>query len=103
MEVSVLIQYIRPELVVLPIILYCIGMALKKTMYIKDNLIPLFIGIISIAIAAIYVLSVSPQPSGYQEVLSLIFDIIVQGVCCAAVSVYTNQLGKQYKKMKNGE
>lgn len=100
MEISVLTQYIRPELIVLPVLLYCIGMALKKTMYVKDNLIPIFIGLISLALAAIYVLSVSPQPNGYQEVLGLIFDIVVQGICCAAVSVYSNQIGKQYTKMK---
>lgn len=103
MEVSILTQYIRPELTILPVVLYCIGVALKKTMYIKDNLIPIIIGFISLSLTAIYILSVSKQPSNYQEVLSLIFDVCIQGICCAAASVYANQLGKQIIKLKNGE
>lgn len=102
-DVSIVTQYIRPELMVLVVILYCIGIALKKSSYIKDHFIPFILGFISLALCAVYVLSISPQPTGYQEVLSLIFDIIIQGVCCAAASVYFNQLGKQYNKMKDGE
>lgn len=99
MDTSIVTQYIRPELLVCPIILYCIGMALKKSSYIKDNLIPIILGLISIALCAIYVLSVSEKPGNYQEILSLIFDIVVQGICCAAASVYFHQIGKQTKKM----
>ena len=99
MDVSIVTQYIRPELMVAVVILYCIGMALKKSSYIKDNLIPIILGLISIAVCAIYVLSVSERPGNYQEVLSLVFNIIIQGICCAAAAVYFNQIGKQTKKM----
>ena len=99
MDISIVTQYIRPELMVAVVILYCIGMALKKSSYIRDNLIPIILGLVSISICAIYVLSVSEKPGNYQEVLALIFNIIVQGICCAAAAVYFNQIGKQTKKM----
>ena len=101
MDISVVTQYIRPELMVAVVILYCIGMALKKSSYIRDNLIPIILGLVSISICAIYVLSVSEKPGNYQEVLALIFNIIVQGICCAAAAVYFNQIGKQTKKMNS--
>jgi len=103
MDITIAIQYIRPELVILPVVLYFIGMTMKKSIYIKDHFIPFVLGAISIALCAIYVLSVSEKPDRYQEVLGLIFDIIIQGVCCAAASVYANQLSKQHQKMSNGE
>ena len=101
MDISVVTQYIRPELMVAVVILYCIGMALKKSSYIRDNLIPIILGLVSISICAIYVLSVSEKPGNYQEVLALIFNIIVQGICCAAAAVYFNQIGKHTKKMNS--
>lgn len=103
MDVSIVTQYIRPELMVAVVILYCIGMALKKSSYIKDNLIPIILGLISIAICAIYVLSISDKPGNYQEILALIFNVIVQGICCAAAAVYFNQIGKQVRKMNDEE
>ena len=38
MDISVVTHYIRPELMVAVVILYCIGMALQKSSYIRDNL-----------------------------------------------------------------
>lgn len=99
-DINTFTQYIRPELVVLPFMLYALGIPLKKTPHIPDHFIPYILGFISLAISAIYVLAVSPTPQTYQEVLALVFDIIVQGVCCAAASVYVNQLYKQFVKMK---
>ena len=100
MNIEVFTQFIRPELIVVPFILYAIGVAIKKSSYIKDEFIPLILGITSIAICAIYILAMSDTPKTYQEVLILCFNIIIQGVCCAAASVYCNQLIKQNKKLK---
>ena len=99
MEYEILVQYIRPELLVLVLILYMIGKAIKNTKYIKDEFIPFILGLVSITLTAIYVLSVSPTPKDYQEILGLVFDIAIQGVCCAAASVYFHQLGKQHKNL----
>ena len=100
MEYEVVLQYIRPELLVLVVVLYVIGMFIKNTKYIPDEMIPLFLGIISIFLTAIYVVSVSQKPTSYQEVFGMMFDIIIQGICCAAGAVYFNQLGKQHMKLK---
>ena len=96
-------QYIRVELIVLVVVLYVIGAVIKNTHYIADELIPIILGVISIVLCGIYIFAVSKQPSNYQEVLSLVFDIIVQGVCCAAGSAYVNQIYKQNQKLKEKE
>lgn len=98
-----LTQYIRPELLVLVILLYCIGIAIKKTKYIADELIPFILGVISILICAVYIVAVTDTPHGYQEVLSIIFNIIIQGICCAAAAVYFNQTYKQTKKLSDNK
>lgn len=103
MEYEVITKYIRPELLVLVVVLYLIGVAIKKSQYLKDWMIPFVLGFIGLSLAAIYVLSVSPAPKTYQEGLGLIFDIIIQGICCASAATYTNQITKQYGKMKAGE
>ena len=48
-------NYVKPELIVVAIALYFVGMALKQAQAIKDKYIPLILGGISIAICAIYV------------------------------------------------
>lgn len=103
MEYEIILQYIRPELLVLVVMLYLIGVAIKKTKYIKDELIPFILGILGILVSAIYILAVSPVPTGYKDVLWLIFDIIVQGVLCAAAAVFFNQAGKQYNKLTKSD
>lgn len=99
----ILVQYIRPELFILVFALYFIGVMLKKTPHVLDHFIPIILGCTGIALCAIYILSVSPTPVCYQEVLSMIFTIIIQGILCAAAAVYANQIYKQYLKMKEYE
>lgn len=101
LEYEALVQYIRPELVIVTIVLYFIGNALRQCPYVKNELIPFVLGIISIFICAIYILAVDPVEGGYQQVLIAIFSIIIQGVCCAAASVYGDQLVKQSLKLKS--
>ena len=50
-----IINYVKPELIVVAIALYFVGMALKQAQVVKDKYIPLILGEISIAICAIYV------------------------------------------------
>lgn len=100
---DILMQYVRPELVVLVVILYCIGIALKNTKTIADEMIPFILGVLSILITALYIVAVSDTPKGYQEVLSIIFNILVQGICAAAAAVYFNQSIKQAKKFQATE
>ncbi len=97
MDISILQNYIKPELLVVAIVLYFIGMGLKNTEKINDKYIPVILGLIGTVISAVYVVATSTF-SGYQSILMAIFTTIVQGILVAGLSVYANQLIKQAKK-----
>lgn len=95
--IEMLKEYIKPELLVVAIVLYFIGIGLKNTELIKDKFIPIILGILGVIISAIYIIATSTI-SGYQEVLTVIFTSIVQGILVAGASVYINQIIKQSSK-----
>lgn len=97
MDITILQEYIKPELLVVAIVLYFIGMGIKNTEKISDKYIPIILGVVGVIIAGIYVLATSTF-NGYQSVLMAIFTALVQGILVAALSVYANQLIKQAKK-----
>lgn len=92
-----ILNYIKPELIVVALVLYFIGIAIKKAQSIKDNYIPYILGGISVILCGIWVLANSPLNTA-QEVLMAIFTSIVQGVLLAGLSTYVNQLIKQANK-----
>lgn len=94
---EVLLNYVKPELVILAVALYMIGLGLKKTELIKDKYIPIAIGLAGITLATLYVLATS-HFSGASDILMAIFTSIIQGVLCAGLSTYVNQMIKQLKK-----
>ena len=96
---ELLMSYIKPELIIVSIALYFIGIWIKGTDSIKDKWIPVILGIVSIAICAIWVLATTPIGSG-QALLMAIFTAIIQGILVAALSTYVNQLIKQAKKIE---
>lgn len=95
--ISMLKEYIKPELLVVALVLYFVGMGIKNTELIKDKYIPIILGILGVIISAIYIVATS-SINGYQEVLTVIFTAIVQGILVAGASVYVNQLIKQGNK-----
>ena len=92
-----IINYIKPELAVLPVVLYLLGMALKNAQAVKDKNIPITLGAVGIALAALWVVSTSTI-TGWQSVVLALFTAIVQGVLAAGCSVYVNQIVKQKNK-----
>lgn len=90
-------EFIRPELLVLVPVMYFVGLGLKKWQRFKDNDIPVVLGVISAVLAAMYVVPTSEIGTWQQAVLTA-FTAITQGVLCAGISVYINQLWKQSKK-----
>lgn len=92
-----IMNYIKPELVVIAIVLYFVGLGIKKAESIKDKYIPCILGILGIALAAIWVFANSPIGT-VQEVLMAVFTSIVQGILVAGLSTYVNQLIKQTSK-----
>ena len=89
-------EFIKPELLILVVALYLVGLALKKSA-VKDKRIPLILGLMSICMSTLYVVSTSDL-STLQNVALAVFCAIMQGILCAGASVYVNQLIKQAKK-----
>lgn len=89
-------EYIRSELLVLIPVLYVIGVGLRKSK-IKNHFIPAILGVISVTLAAVYILATEPVTSP-QEFCSALFAAVTQGVLAAGASVYFHQLYKQSKK-----
>ena len=92
-----IMNYIKPELIVVAVVLYFIGMWLKKAQAVKDKYIPLILGGIGIVLCAIWVLATSTIGTG-QEIAMAVFTAIVQGILVAGVSTYINQIVKQAGK-----
>lgn len=92
-----IMNYVKPELIVVAIVLYIIGMAIKKAKYIDDKYIPLILGVIGIVLAAIWVFANVPLNTT-QDILMAIFTSIVQGILVAGLSTYINQIIKQSNK-----
>ncbi len=92
-----ILNYVKPELIVVALVLYIVGTALKKSEKVKDNTIPFILGAGGIFLSAIWVLANSPIGTA-QEVLMAVFTAIVQGILVAGLSTYVNQLIKQARK-----
>lgn len=95
--VKLLKDYIKPELLVVAIVLYFIGIGLKNTETISDKYIPIILGVLGIFIAFLYVFATTTI-TNFQSVLMVIFTSLVQGILVAGASVYVNQIIKQIKK-----
>lgn len=92
-----IMDYIKPELVVVALVLYFIGLGIKKAENIKDKYIPYILGICGIVLCALWVFANSPIGTT-QEILMAVFTSIVQGILVAGLSTYVNQLIKQIGK-----
>lgn len=92
-----IMNYVKPELVVVSVVLYFIGIGIKNTEKIKDNYIPLILGVLGIALCAVWVIANSALAST-SDVCMAIFTSIVQGILVAGLSVYVNQIIKQTNK-----
>lgn len=91
------IHYIKPELLSLTLVLYFIGVEIKKIDSIPNKYIPLILGGVGILLSALYVLSTCPLTT-FKEIMSAIFTALVQGILVAGLSNYVNQIIKQLKQ-----
>lgn len=92
-----ILNYVKPELMVVAVVLYFAGLALKKTERISDKYIPVILGIFGIMLALLYVIATSTV-TGIQDILLAVFTAIIQGILCAGLSTYVNQTIKQLGK-----
>ena len=89
-------EFIKPELLILIPVLYVVGVGLKKSK-LRDNLIPLVLGGISIILSTAWVIATS-NISTLNDVAYAMFVSITQGILSAGASVYINQIYIQSKK-----
>lgn len=96
-NMEILKELIRPELLIAVPVLYFIGVALKNTKKIKDEYIPLLLGILGIAISGMYIVA-NMEDFTTKSILMAVFAAVTQGVLISGASVYVNQLIKQAGK-----
>lgn len=89
-------KLIEPELLITVPVLYLLGVMIKKS-NVSDRFIPLILGAMGIILATVYKLTLY-SPNGFNSVAELIFAGVTQGILCAAGSVYTDNLIRQFKK-----
>lgn len=92
-----IMNYIKPELIVVAVALYFLGVALKQSEHVKDKNIPLILGGVSIILCATWVLATS-EIANAQQVAMATFTAVTQGILAAGLSTYVNQIQKQMDK-----
>lgn len=94
-----IMNYVKPELALVSIVLYFIGMWLKRSSFIKDKYIPITLGVVGMLICGIYVASTCACDSRETTALA-IFTAVTQGILAAGLSNYVNQIFKQANKLE---
>ena len=92
-----IVNYVKPELLIVAVVLYFAGVGLKKAEAVKDKYIPLINGAVGIVICAIYVFATCVC-TGSQDIALAVFTAITQGILVAGLSTYVNQIVKQTGK-----
>lgn len=92
-----IMKYVKPELIIVALVLYFVGMGLKQAQAVKDKYIPLILGGVGVILCAIWVIAASTIGNG-QDIAMAVFTAIVQGVLVAGLSTYVNQIIKQAQK-----
>ena len=93
-----ILTYIKPELLILIPVLYVVGMGIQKSK-IKNNRIPLILGVIAIFLSTLWVFSTS-DIRNWQDAVNAVYISVTQGILAAGASVYGHQLYVQAKKDK---
>ena len=65
-------NYVKPELLIVAIVLYFLGMWLKQAAFMKDKYIPLVLGITGVIICSIWVVSTTTFTNGH-DIAAAIF------------------------------
>lgn len=99
MEIETVMKYVKPELVVVAFALYIVGIILKSSKRVKDENIPITLGILGITLSILYLFA-AVTISNYQDILMVIFTGITQGLLVAGLPVYFKQVLIQNEKNK---
>lgn len=92
MKVEVLLQFIRPELLIVVVVLWALGFFLKKMPWFKQEwMIPFILLVVGILLTIVYLAIVLGE--GFTSVALIVG--IMQGIMIAALAVFGNELVKQ--------
>lgn len=91
-----IMDYVKPELLIVALVLYFIETWLKQSNLVKRKYIPLLSGGIGIVICAVYVISVCECKS-FKALAAAVFTAFTQGVLVAGLSTYVSLIIKQNK------
>lgn len=94
-----IINYINPTLIPIAIVLWCFGVWLKNSS-VRNELIPWLLCPIGAGVVALWLCS-QGIPTGLGQWLVLMVNSLIQGILCAALAVFGDQLAKQTDKIKN--
>lgn len=94
-DASVLAAFVTPKHAIIIVLLYVVGIGLRKYKSLKNNFIPLILTFLSFVLCSLLTLSDSPVPVTFQTTMGMIYNVIIQSFICVAASVYFNQIGKQ--------
>lgn len=92
-----IMDYVKPELVVVAVVLYFIGIGLKQSQTVKDKYIPLILGGTGIFLCSFWVIATTPLHTG-KDIAMAVYTSIVQGTLVAGLSTYVHQIFKQAAK-----
>ena len=92
-----IVNYVKPELLIVAVVLYFAGVGLKKSEAVKDKYSPLISGAIGIVLCTIWVFATCLCGTP-QDLEMAAFTAITQGVLVAGLSTYVNQVIKQTTK-----
>ena len=92
MDVTMITEFVRPELLILGVVLYALGMFLKLLPAFREEwAIPFILLGVSVALCPVYMLVILHlAPVG-----EVILSGVIQGILLAAICVFANQLIKQ--------
>ena len=92
-----IMNYVKPELLILTVVLYFVGVGLKKAQAVKDKYIPMINGAIGIGLCMIWVFATCSCGTR-QDIAMAAFTAVTQGILVAGLSIYVNQVIKQTRK-----
>ena len=91
------LEYVKPELMIVAVVLFFIGQTIKQFPSIKHKYIPLILGVVGMVLCAIYVFATTPCCDGRAAAIAA-FTSITQGLVTAGLSTYAHQIFKQCHK-----
>ena len=80
-----IMNYVKPELLVVAVVLYFVGVFLKQAETVADKYIPGILGLLGVVVCGIYVFATSTVTGG-QEIAMAVFTAITQGILVAGLS-----------------